>query len=119
MPIIDIEVVSAETHPFAPGLAQTLADELSEALGSERGRLWVRLRALPATQYAENQPMSPSPVFVTVLAASPPAGKHLQERIDKVTEVVAIHLERSRDNVHVLIEPDAKGRIAFGGRLVE
>jgi phenylpyruvate tautomerase PptA (4-oxalocrotonate tautomerase family) len=119
MPILDIEIVSAAPDAIAPGLAQALADELGDAFGAEAGKVWVRLRALPAAHYAENNATAPAPVFVTVLASAPPAGKQLQERIESITSIVAVHLERSRENVHVVFEPAARGRIAFGGRLVE
>ena len=117
MPIIDIELVGAGELPA--GLAQLLADALGDAFEAEPGKIWVRIRPLSSANYAENLAEAPEPAFVTVLASAPPGGEALRRRIDDITRIVAAHTHRSPDLVHVLFEPAARGRIAFGGRLVE
>jgi phenylpyruvate tautomerase PptA (4-oxalocrotonate tautomerase family) len=117
MPIVDIELVVRNEETLPEGLASTLADALGEVLGSEPGRLWVRVRTLPENQYAENLGEALRPVFVNLLFAAPPTGDLLCLQVKQVTEVVAGICRCPADQVHVLLEPAAKGRIAFGGEL--
>jgi phenylpyruvate tautomerase PptA (4-oxalocrotonate tautomerase family) len=56
---------------------------------------------------------------VTIIASAPPTGEVLRRRVAQITEIVARHTHRPPELVHVLFEPLAPGRIAFGGRLVE
>ena len=116
MPIIDIEIVEAAIDPRT---TQALADALGQAFAAAPGKVWVRTRILPAGQYAENGTQAPAPVFVTVTASAPPEGAQLRERIGQIVEVVARLTHRPAENVHVEFAPAARGRIAFGGRLVE
>ena len=119
MPIIDIELVLAPEGLVAPGLAQGLADALGAAFEAQPGKIWVRIHPISAAHYAENGVTAPHPAFVTVLAGAPPSGEPLRERVAQITEIVARLTGRPSDRVHVLFEAAAKGRIAFGGRLVE
>ena len=119
MPIIDIELVTAAQAIPDSALTCALANELGEALEAAPGRVWVRVRTLSSDNYAENHVKAPDPAFVTVLASAPPEGDLLKRRIAAITEIVARLTHRERDHVHVLFEPAARGRIAFGGRLVE
>jgi hypothetical protein len=80
----------------------------------------VRLRTLARPYYAENATSEPdgwNAVFVTVLKAHLPAGDDLEAEIRALTEAIARLCRRSPDNVHILYQPEAAGRIAFGGRL--
>jgi phenylpyruvate tautomerase PptA (4-oxalocrotonate tautomerase family) len=117
MPIVDIELVVRNEEALPEGLASTLADALGEVLGSEPGRLWVRVRALPESQYAENLGEAPRPVFVSLLFGTPPTGDLLRLQVKQVTQIVAGICRCPAGHVHVLLEPAAKGRIAFGGEL--
>lgn len=119
MPIIDIELVSASGDVGAPGVAQGLADALGDAFEVEAAKVWVRLRTLSSANYAENRAKPPEPAFVTVIAGTPPTGEALRQRVAQITQIVARHTHRPPELVHVLFEPAARGRIAFGGRLVE
>ena len=101
------------------GLASTLADALGEVLGADPGKVWVRVRSLPDAQYAENLSAAPQPVFVSLLMRKPPTGDLLRLQVEQVTYAVARICRCPPDNVHVLLEPAARGRIAFGGHLVE
>jgi phenylpyruvate tautomerase PptA (4-oxalocrotonate tautomerase family) len=116
MPIVDVELVGA---PAADGLAQRLADEIGVALASPPGKTWVRVHTLSSARYAENGGNAPQPVFVTILSSAPPEGEVLDQRLARVTGIVARLTERDPHHVHVLYEPSARGRIAFGGRLVK
>ena len=117
MPIIDIEIVG---KPADPALTQTLANDLGKAFRAKPGKVWVRVRTLPAELYAENdEPGAPQPVFVSILSSHPPEGDELQRRINYVTDAVARHTGRDASLVHVMFDTSAKGRIAFGGVLVK
>ena len=123
MPIVDIEQVHGGERAGTPAAsAAALADALGAVFGSAPGRTWVRLRGLPAGDYAENDgPLDAGdlPVFVTVLLAHWPVGEALARQARQITEAVAGCLGIAAERVHVQYAPEAAGRQAFGGRLVE
>jgi phenylpyruvate tautomerase PptA (4-oxalocrotonate tautomerase family) len=119
MPIVDVELVGAADPD--PTLACRLASALGRVFGSPPGRTWVRLRRLPASDYAENDaPLGAgeAPVFVTVLHAHPPTGEALQRELAVLTATVAAGVARPAERVHVQYAPAAAGRQAFGGQMV-
>jgi phenylpyruvate tautomerase PptA (4-oxalocrotonate tautomerase family) len=121
MPILEIEMVTADAAEPAEGQAAALAGACAKVFDSPEGRTWVRLRTLPRAHYAENgggPPDGVQPVFVSVLKSSPPYGDHRQNEAKKLAEAVAFVLERPPENVHIVYEPAAKGRIAYGGNLL-
>lgn len=120
MPIVDIEIVTRHGEALPRSLAGDLADALGAVLDAGPGKVWVRLRTIASDEYAENGAGAdrPFPVFVTLTASSPPEGEHLDHVVGHVTEAVAHLADRPADNVHVLVQPAAKGRIAFGGKVV-
>jgi phenylpyruvate tautomerase PptA (4-oxalocrotonate tautomerase family) len=122
MPILDIERVLPEGAQAAPpGLAAALADAAGRVFGSPPGRTWVRLRALPASAYAEHGVTLEAdelPVFVTVLHAHPPAGDALDAQVRALTDALAGVLGAEPARVHVQMAPPGAGRQAFGGVLV-
>ena len=119
MPVFDIEIVTRHGEAVAPALASDLSDALGAVMDAASGKVWVRLRTLAPEGYAENQagPQRPFPVFVTLTASAPPEGEHLEHVVQQVTEAVAHLTDRPVENVHVLVQPAAKGRIAFGGKV--
>jgi len=120
MPILDIEIVLRPGEQLVPDLARRLALAAGTVLGSAPGETWVRLRGLPADQYAENdggQALEVFPVFVSVLRADPAAPQTADEPA-LLAEAVAARCGRPIENTHILYEPGARGRIAFGGRLM-
>ena len=124
MPIVDIEVVTGMAEPEAVDreTLQLLADELGSIFGSDPGETWVRLRSMDQDAYAENLAGNESnvrPVFVQILRAELPDRAALRREMAGIAEIVARMLNRRRENVHVLYAPDAKGRIGFGGTLLE
>jgi phenylpyruvate tautomerase PptA (4-oxalocrotonate tautomerase family) len=119
MPILDIEIVSDRTERIRGAMTQALADELGGIFGAEAGRVWVKVRTLPQEQYAENGGSAAMPVFVAVTVSALPEGDALHARVSLLTDAVARITRRPRENVHVEFQPAARGRIAFGGRLVE
>ena len=118
MPILDIEVVTSGT--LDGSLASRLADMAGQIFGSPPASTWVRLRTLPEHLYAENNTSQPDgwrSVFVTVRKAVCPTGAALEAEVRALAEGVARVCERPMESVHILYEPDARGRIAFGGSL--
>lgn len=116
MPIADIEIVEGAIDSR---LSQALADALGRAFEAGPGKVWVRVRGLPAAGYAENESRAATPVFVTITARELPEGALLARRIAAIVDAVAHATGRPRDDVHVEFRPAARGRIAFGGKLVE
>ena len=120
MPILDVEIVVADTERLDKDLPQRLADAAGEIFATPAGRTWVRVRKLPLRDYAENGgvPAEVRPVFVAVLKAEHPSREGLRKEITALTEAVARICDRPPENVHVLYRPEGIGRIAFGGELV-
>jgi phenylpyruvate tautomerase PptA (4-oxalocrotonate tautomerase family) len=121
MPIIDVELVVGERATAPAGLAQRLADAAARVLDAPPGSLWVRLRELPAGNYAENATELAAgelPAFVTVLHARPPTGPALAAEAKALGIAVAECLGVLPERVHVEYAPAGYGRIAFGGDLV-
>jgi phenylpyruvate tautomerase PptA (4-oxalocrotonate tautomerase family) len=118
MPIVDVEIITAES--LDKGLGAAIAEMAAQVFGGPPGSIWVRIRALPPEHYAENGVAVPegwSSVFVTVCKARRPTGVALESEVRALTEGVARVCGRSVEHVHILYEPDAQGRIAFGGKL--
>ena len=94
-----------------------LARAIGKAIGAADGTVWVTLTQRPVGDYAENgPPLQPLPVFVRVLAR----GEDPSTRAtwaQAIGGAVATTLERPPDRVHVIFEPDADGRVFFGGQL--
>ena len=121
MPILDIEPVVDAAAPIDPALAQRLADAAAAVLGCAPGRLWLRLRPLPAEQCAENGSVlveGERPTFVTVLRAHLPEGDARAREVVALTAANASALGQSAERVHVQYAAAGAGRQAFGGRLV-
>jgi phenylpyruvate tautomerase PptA (4-oxalocrotonate tautomerase family) len=122
MPIVDVELVLREGEMLAVALARDLADAIGEVFAAPPGRTWVRLRSLPIAQYAEHGGTSEEevrPVFVGVLKSQRPTGARWHDEVRRLTEAIAHAVGRPPEHVHVLYEPEARGRIAFGGEVVE
>jgi phenylpyruvate tautomerase PptA (4-oxalocrotonate tautomerase family) len=114
MPIVDVTLIGEA--PGEPALAADLAQAIGQALGAVEGMVWVTLHRLAAGDYAENgPPPEPLPVFVRVLARgndSPSRAAQAQS----IAAAVASRLGRPVERVHAIFEPDAAGRVCFGGQ---
>jgi phenylpyruvate tautomerase PptA (4-oxalocrotonate tautomerase family) len=122
MPILDVQLVLPAGERLAAGLAQAVADAAGARLGAEPGRVWVRLEVLASTNYAENNTQlaaSDLPVFVRVLHAQPPVGTAAETEILALTAAIGAALGRPAHRVHIEYAPAGKGRMAFGGRMVQ
>jgi phenylpyruvate tautomerase PptA (4-oxalocrotonate tautomerase family) len=122
MPILDIEIVAPDSTESLPAdLTQSLADAAAQVFEVGPGRVWVKLRILPSTNYAENGglPEGLQPVFITVLESGVPDGRALKDEVIQLTKTIAKILGRPESNIHIFYQPDGAGRVAFGGKLVE
>lgn len=122
MPILDVQLVGDVPGPERAGLARRLAEGAAEVLGSRPAGTWVKVSFLPRADYAENgggPDASIAPVFVRLLLRVVPEGDARAAQAQALTLTIAAACARSPDDVHVLYEPAAAGRIAFGGQLVE
>ena len=120
MPILDVELIGPVPARIRDGLASRIAEAAGEVLESRPQGTWVKLHFVDATDYAENAggpPAGAEPVIVSVLEAAPLAGDALAERAGRLTTAIADACGRSAGNVHLIFEPAAAGRIAFGGTL--
>jgi len=117
MPILSVEIVG-ETP--LPGLAGRLADAVADVLQASPGTVWVKLRRLRPENYAENGSDLPPeivPVFVSILNADLPDSAELEDQARLLTEAIARAIGCVPENVHLVFEPAARGRISFGGTL--
>jgi phenylpyruvate tautomerase PptA (4-oxalocrotonate tautomerase family) len=121
MPILSIEIVLRPNETLRRGLAAELADRAGEVFGSAPGETWIKLTTIPAGQYAEAGGLPPGgvyPVFVSVLKARYSPTIALQAEITRLTAAIAQACARPEENVHLFYQPEARGRVAFGGKLV-
>ena len=122
MPILEVEIVLRPGEVVDVSLPNVIADATAGALGSRPGGTWVRLRTLSHEHYAEDTggpPLGVYPIFVSVLKADVPPPDQLAAEVSRLTQAIAQACDRPAENVHILYQPPARGRIAFGGRLVE
>ena len=120
MPILEVEFIGAVSREIRSGLAQRIADAAAAAFDSAPQGTWVKLRFLDEKSYAENSAVRPStaqPVFVSVTQSSLPAEPERSEQASVLSNAIADLSDRPVENVHILFEPPAAGRIFFGGRL--
>ncbi|MGD8417230.1 MAG: hypothetical protein PVH91_09250 [Pseudomonadales bacterium] len=126
MPIVTIETLS--DHPLSQDDAlptseqlQSLADALGELFGSQPSGTWVRARQQQRAYYAENLiEIGPEmrPVIVEVIKSELDPGRNLDIEAAAICALVAQVLGRRTQSVHVIYQPPARGRVAFGGKLV-
>jgi phenylpyruvate tautomerase PptA (4-oxalocrotonate tautomerase family) len=119
MPILDVFVVVPEGNRRPAANAKTLANAVAAVFGADPGTVWVRVQALPQSMYAENgDDEDPSPVFIKVQHADMKAPEHLEREARELAQIVAACLGCQTELVHIEYAPAARGRIAFGGRLL-
>ena len=119
MPILEVRLIGEVPEDVHTGLAQRIADAAGGALGSRPQGTWVTLQFVDADAYAENEGSPPDarPVIVSVLQADLPDAAALGEQVSRLTDAIAKACERPAENLHLIFEPSARGRIAFGGKL--
>lgn len=122
VPIIDIQIVGELSGSASQDLARRLADALGATLGSRELETWVKVQRVPREAYAENGGgplIGVWPVFAAVLQRRLPSGDALVRQTSALTAAIARECQRDPAHVHILYQPAAAGRMAFGGTLVE
>lgn len=120
MPIVEVEIVLRPNESLRKEMVTELADEFGDIFQSPQGGTWVKVRGLPAEHYAENGGMQEGvyPIFVSIIKSKLPLIDELQIEVEKIIGAVAQVCGRSSENVHVIYQPEGRGRIAFGGTIV-
>lgn len=120
MPILDVEIVGPVPASARPDLARRIADAAGGVFGSGPQNTWVKVRFLEEDAYAENMggpPPGVRPVLVSVLLAVVPPPERLSEQTLRLSQALAEICDRPVENIHIIVEPPAAGRVAFGGKL--
>jgi phenylpyruvate tautomerase PptA (4-oxalocrotonate tautomerase family) len=121
MPILNVQIVLRPGEELPAGLASAIAEAAVPVFGAPPGNIWVLVKALPTSAYAEDS--SPPgegifPVFASVLKARLGPIEKLKEEAMRLSKAIATVCQRPPENVHILYEPEGMGRIAFGGHLM-
>ncbi len=122
MPILDVQLIGAVPEDLRADLARRIADAAAEVLRTRPQGTWVKLHFIASDAYAENAggpPPGAQPVIASVLMADRPPGEELASQSVRLTAAIARACGRPAENVHLIYEPCARGRIAFGGQLLE
>jgi phenylpyruvate tautomerase PptA (4-oxalocrotonate tautomerase family) len=122
MPILDVEIVGPIPDEVRAGLAARIADAAAAVLSSPPHGTWVKLRFIDAREYAENGGGPTSgvePVLVSILQAKPLSGPALAEQAARLTTAIATACRRPAQNVQIVFQAPAAGRVSFGGKLIE
>lgn len=119
MPIVDIEIVNP-TEVIRDVLTHSIANDLGKTLGSSEGGTWVRVHTIEKNHYAENSPtpIDGWPIFVSILHRKLPSQATLALEIKEITDLLSKAFRRPKELIHVIYQPSASGRIAFGGTVV-
>lgn len=122
MPILDVQLIGSVTESDRATLARRIADAAGAVFTSRPQQTWVTLRFVPDDAYSENgggPPGGVRPVIVSILHSNPPTGDALTDQVARLTQAIARACGRPAESVHLIYQPLAKGRVAFGGRLVD
>lgn len=119
MPILQIDIVG-DSERRKENLAQRIADAAAIALNSRPGGTWVKLQFIATANYAENEGATEGlPIIASLIQAEIPTGDALRNQVFNLAKAISEAADHPVESVHIVIEPAAKGRIAFGGSLVE
>ena len=120
MPIVDVEIVLRRGETFRKEILIELANELGEIFQSREGGTWLKVRELPDDRYVENGGTAEGiyPIFVSIIKSRLPDADEMQREVERITGAVAQICDRSSENVHVIYQPEGRGRVAFGGRII-
>ena len=121
MPLVDIEITLKYREKLPINLASVLANELGKIFKSPPSTTWVKLYGLSENHYAENDRSlegGAHPVFVRIIKSEVPETITLEHEVKEITRTVAKICKRPTENVHIIYEPEGRGRVSFGGKMV-
>ena len=115
MMLLEVEVVGQQIgDPPTEKLAERIVDTVARLFVIPPGQLAVKLQKISASNYAQNSPTRTLPVFVRVLVRTKDPSVW-PKRAETIPVAVSEATCRERDVVHVIFEPDATGRVFYGG----
>lgn len=119
MPIINVEIVGS-ISANANYVSQNLADVAGKIFQSGPGQTWLKLTFIPFDNYAENNIARPleGPTFVSIIMKDPLDDNEKAQLALNLAKEIGQILNRSIDKIHVYFNLEARGRIAFGGKLM-
>jgi phenylpyruvate tautomerase PptA (4-oxalocrotonate tautomerase family) len=122
--VLEVELIGEVASETRRGLAARIAEGVAEVLGARPQSVWVRLRYTPLADYAENgasgeSGQTPLPVFVTLIKRAWADGDEMKREASALAAAVGAACHRPAEEVHLFYEPPGRGRVAFGGKLVE
>jgi phenylpyruvate tautomerase PptA (4-oxalocrotonate tautomerase family) len=120
MPIVDVEIVLKPDEIIPDKMVSELADQLGEIFGSSKNGTWIKVHRISRFHYAENGGNEEEvyPIFVSVLKSKLSNPEDMQNEVEAITGAVAQVFNRPSSYVHVIYQPEGKGRVAFGGKIV-
>ena len=118
MPIVNVEIVLRPQEKVKDALAGELANALGKIFGTAPQETWVIVKTVEPHRYAENDAtQSYYPVFARVMKGALPEMDILANEADRLSQAIGALCDRPQARVHIIYEPPALGRIAFGGKL--
>jgi phenylpyruvate tautomerase PptA (4-oxalocrotonate tautomerase family) len=121
MPILEVSLALRDGETVPADLAARIAYAAGQVFNAPPGTVWVTLTPLGADRYAENATAhhdTPRPAFVRLTKAAADAVERRAAEAAALAAALGSVLDRPSSVVHVIYEPPAAGRVAFGGRLV-
>ncbi|MCB1122024.1 MAG: hypothetical protein KJT03_10770 [Verrucomicrobiae bacterium] len=122
MPQLNIDIVFRNKETLKTDAVQRLADAAGKVFDTPPGKTWVKINPVPRQYWAENKTTLGSyvgPVVVSILKRSVPPPDQIEMEVENLTRAIAGILDRPHENVHIIYEADAIGRVAYGGKLVK
>jgi phenylpyruvate tautomerase PptA (4-oxalocrotonate tautomerase family) len=122
MPQLNIDIVFRNKETLKSDAVQRLADVAGKIFDTPPGKTWVKINPVPRNYWAENKTSLDSyvgPVIVSILKRQVPEPDKIELEIQNLTRAIAGILDRPDENIHIIYEADAIGRVANGGKLVK
>ena len=120
MPIVEVEIVLKPNEAISGTWASELADQLGAIFGSPKNGTWVKVWGIHDMHYSENGGKEEGvyPVFVSVVKSRLPEPIDMQREVDAMIAAIAQICRRDPSLVHVIYQPEGRGHVAFGGKIV-
>ena len=121
MPQLEIDIVFRPNETLKGDTVQRLADAAGKVFDTPPGKTWVRINPVPRHYWAQNKTVLDSyvgPVVVSVLKRVMPQEEFIEVEARNLTRAIAGILDRPDEDVHIMYEADAVGRVVYGGKMV-
>jgi phenylpyruvate tautomerase PptA (4-oxalocrotonate tautomerase family) len=112
MPIIRVTVIG--DHALGQNAAKRLAEGAGRILHSAPGSVWVRIEQVLEDHYAENAPEWPRPLFLHLLLREGMVSIQ-PGQVEALCDLAHTIFHVPAQQIHLIVEPPAAGRMYFGG----